>query len=240
MNSLDRLIAALAKLPGLGRKSAARLAYYLLRADPSYVRALAADLIALRERIRPCAICGAYTEVERCDICADPSRETNRVCVVEQPQDVATIEATGEFRGRYHVLMGVLSPLDGVGPEDLRIDQLLRRVPEEAVQEVIVATNPTVEGEATAAHRGRRGYGAAAGQATQAAWGGNLATRPRSAGGQRPGILRSAHRKPGLARARPPRLGVLAPYILSIRMEHFPDGIGSVLRRPSRSTLMVR
>ena len=200
MNSLDRLIAALAKLPGLGRKSAARLAYYLLRADPSYVRALAADLIALRERIRPCAICGAYTEVERCAICADPSRETNRVCVVEQPQDVATIEATGEFRGRYHVLMGVLSPLDGVGPEDLRIDQLLRRVPEEGVQEVIVATNPTVEGEATALLLAKH---------LKELGGGNLATRPRSAGGQRPGILRSAHRKPGLARARPPRLDLV-------------------------------
>ena len=150
MTSLDRVIAALAKLPGLGHKSAARLAYYLLRADPSFVRSLAADLTALRERIRPCRMCGAYTEAERCDICADPTRDPYRVCVVEQPQDVATIEATGEFRGRYHVLMGVLSPLDGVGPEDLRIDLLLQRVREQGVREVIVATNPTVEGEATA------------------------------------------------------------------------------------------
>ena len=150
MNSLERLITALAKLPGLGRKSAARLAYHLLRADPSYVRALAADLVALRERIRPCRICGAYTETEHCRICTDPTRDPVNVCVVEQPQDVETIEATGEFRGRYHVLMGVLSPLDGVGPEDLRIDRLLQRVREEGVREVIVATNPTVEGEATA------------------------------------------------------------------------------------------
>ena len=150
MNSLERLVAALAKLPGLGRKSAARLAYHLLRADPSYVRGLAADLVALRERIRPCRVCGAYTEAEHCRICSDPARDPNYVCVVEQPQDVETIEATGEFRGRYHVLMGVLSPLDGVGPEDLRIDPLLRRVREEGVREVIVATNPTVEGEATA------------------------------------------------------------------------------------------
>ena len=150
MTSLDRVITALAKLPGLGRKSAGRLAYYLLRADPTYVRSLAADLSALRERIRPCRTCGAYTEAERCDICADPSRDPDRVCVVEQPQDVATIEATGEFRGRYHVLMGVLSPLDGIGPEDLRIDVLMRRVREEGIREVIVATNPTVEGEATA------------------------------------------------------------------------------------------
>ena len=150
MNSLERLISALAKLPGLGRKSAARLAYHLLRADPSYVRALAADLVALRERIRPCRICGAYTEADHCRICTDPTRESGNVCVVEQPQDVETIEATGEFRGRYHVLMGVLSPLDGVGPEDLRIDRLLQRVREEGVREVIVATNPTVEGEATA------------------------------------------------------------------------------------------
>ena len=150
MNSLERFVAALAKLPGLGRKSAARLAYHLLRADPSYVRGLAADLVALRERIRPCRVCGAYTEAEHCRICSDPARDPNYVCVVEQPQDVETIEATGEFRGRYHVLMGVLSPLDGVGPEDLRIDPLLQRVRAEGVREVIVATNPTVEGEATA------------------------------------------------------------------------------------------
>jgi recombination protein RecR len=150
VNSLERLITALAKLPGLGRKSAARLAYHLLRADPSYVRALAADLVALRDRIRPCRICGAYTETEHCQVCTDPTRDPVNVCVVEQPQDVETIEATGEFRGRYHVLMGVLSPLDGVGPEDLRIDRLLQRVREEGVREVIVATNPTVEGEATA------------------------------------------------------------------------------------------
>ena len=150
MNSLERLITALAKLPGLGRRSAARLAYHLLRADPSYVRALAADLVALRERIRPCRICGAYTETEHCQVCTDPTRDPVNVCVVEQPQDVETIEATGEFRGRYHVLMGVLSPLDGVGPEDLRIDRLLQRVREEGVRDVIVATNPTVEGEATA------------------------------------------------------------------------------------------
>ena len=150
MNSLERLVTALARLPGLGRKSAARLAYHLLRADPSYVRGLAADLVALRERIRPCRVCGAYTEAEHCRICSDPARDPNYVCVVEQPQDVETIEATGEFRGRYHVLMGVLSPLDGVGPEDLRIDPLLQRVRAEGVREVIVATNPTVEGEATA------------------------------------------------------------------------------------------
>ena len=150
MTSLERIISALAKLPGLGRKSAARLAYYLLRADPSYVRALAADLVALRERIRPCRVCGAYTEGEQCQICSDPTRDSVHVCVVEQPQDVETIEATGEFRGRYHVLMGALSPLDGVGPEDLGIDRLLQRVRDEGVREVIVATNPTVEGEATA------------------------------------------------------------------------------------------
>jgi recombination protein RecR len=150
VNSLERLVTALAKLPGLGRKSAARLAYHLLRAEPSYVRGLAADLVALRERIRPCRVCGAYTEAEHCRICSDPARDPNYVCVVEQPQDVETIEATGEFHGRYHVLMGVLSPLDGVGPEDLRIDPLLQRVRAEDVREVIVATNPTVEGEATA------------------------------------------------------------------------------------------
>ncbi len=164
MNSLERLIVALAKLPGLGRKSAARLAYHLLRTDPAYVRALAADLVALRERIRPCRTCGAYTEAERCAICSDPARDHTRVCVVEQPQDVETIEATGEFNGRYHVLMGALSPLDGVGPDDLQIDSLLGRVREEGIREVIVATNPTVEGEATAllVAKQLRGLGVAA------------------------------------------------------------------------------
>lgn len=150
MNGLDRLISGLARLPGLGRKSAARLAYYLLRAEPSYVRGLAADLVALRENIKPCRTCGAYTETDLCLICTNPDRDLLQLCVVEQPQDVETIEATGEFRGRYHVLMGVLSPLDGIGPEDLRIDELLKRVKMEDVREVIIATNPTVEGEATA------------------------------------------------------------------------------------------
>lgn len=150
MTSLERVVASLAKLPGLGRKSASRVAYHLLRADPGFVRALAADLVAVREQIRPCRVCGTYTETDECAICTDPSRDASIVCVVEQSWDVETIEATREYRGRYHVLMGVLSPIDGIGPNDIRLGSLLERVRRDGVQEVILATNPTVEGEATA------------------------------------------------------------------------------------------
>jgi len=150
VTSLERVVASLAKLPGLGRKSASRVAYHLLRADPGFVRALAADLVAVREQIRPCRVCGTYTETDECAICTDPSRDASIVCVVEQSWDVETIEATREYRGRYHVLMGVLSPIDGIGPNDIRLGSLLERVRRDGVQEVILATNPTVEGEATA------------------------------------------------------------------------------------------
>lgn len=151
MTSLERVVASLAKLPGLGRKSAARVAYHLLRADPAFVRTLAADIVAVRERVRPCRRCGMYAETDTCGICSDPSRDPALVCVVEQSWDVETIEATREFRGRYHVLMGVLSPIDGVGPNDIRVGSLIERVRADGIREVILATNPTVEGEATAA-----------------------------------------------------------------------------------------
>jgi recombination protein RecR len=150
VTSLERVVASLAKLPGLGRKSASRITYHLLRADPGFVRQLAADIVSVREQIRPCRTCGMYTETDTCSICADPSRDSSVICVVEQSWDVETIEATREFRGRYHVLMGVLSPIDGIGPNDIRVGSLLERVRAEGVNEVILATNPTVEGEATA------------------------------------------------------------------------------------------
>ncbi len=150
MNSLERLIGNLSRLPGLGRKSASRIAYYLLRADERLVRALAEDLSQLRQTIRNCSICGTYTDVDPCGICTDPSRDRRSICVVEEPRDVLTIESIHEHRGLYHVLMGAISPIDGVGPDNLRIPALIDRVRKGGIEEVILATNPTVEGETTA------------------------------------------------------------------------------------------
>ena len=150
MKALDELIAQLAKLPGLGKKSASRIAYYLLKADAHYVQSLAQQLIHVRERIHPCRECGAFTEEEVCTICTDPSRDQSLICVVEQPQDVEVIESIREYRGLYHVLMGVLSPLDGVGPSELRVAKLMERLRALPVAEVIIATNPTLEGDTTA------------------------------------------------------------------------------------------
>jgi recombination protein RecR len=150
MNALERLIGNLARLPGLGRKSASRIAYYLLRADETLVRGLADDLAQLRQTIRNCSICGTYTDVDPCGICTDAQRDRTCICVVEEPRDVLTIESIHEHRGLYHVLMGAISPIDGIGPENLRIAALVDRVRKTGVTEVIVATNPTVEGETTA------------------------------------------------------------------------------------------
>jgi recombination protein RecR len=150
VNALERLVADLARLPGLGRKSASRIAYYLLRSDDAVPQSLAADIAALKSTIRPCSVCGTYTDIDPCPLCTDTGRDDTMLCVVEEPQDVATIEATREFRGRYHVLMGAISPIDGVGPGNLRIASLVDRVRAGPVREVIVATNPTVEGETTA------------------------------------------------------------------------------------------
>jgi len=150
MNALERLIANLARLPGLGRKSASRIVYYLLRADDSLVRSLAEDLAGLRQTIRSCSICGTYTDIDPCSICTDPGRDRTTICVVEEPRDVLTLESIHEHRGLYHVLMGAISPIDGVGPGNLRIASLFQRVHAGGVQEVILATNPTVEGETTA------------------------------------------------------------------------------------------
>ncbi len=150
MNALERLIGNLSRLPGLGKKSASRIAYYLLRADRDFLADLSSGIVELRERIRNCPVCGTYTEVTPCSICTDSHRDRTMLCVVEEPKDVATIEAMREYRGLYHVLMGVISPIDGVGPEDLRIRELFQRVREGGIREVIIATNPTVEGETTA------------------------------------------------------------------------------------------
>ncbi len=150
MNALERLIGNLARLPGLGRKSASRIVYFLLHTDESLVRALAEDLGRLRQTIRACSVCGTYTDVDPCGICTDPQRDRTSICVVEEPRDVQTIESIHEHRGQYHVLMGAISPIDGVGPDNLRIASLIERVSRGGVQEVILATNPTVEGETTA------------------------------------------------------------------------------------------
>jgi recombination protein RecR len=154
---IARLIQQLGKLPGVGQKTAARLAFHILRASPEDAAALADAIVELRQRIRFCSVCWDFTEADPCTLCSDARRDPGLVCAVAQPQDLWAIERTGGYRGRYHVLHGVLSPLDGIGPEDLRVDQLVRRCaagPEDAqaVREVIVATNPSVEGEATAVY----------------------------------------------------------------------------------------
>jgi len=147
---IARLVAELAKLPGVGEKTAARLAFHILRAPAEDAAALSSAITELRARIRLCSRCWDFTEEDPCEICRDQRREAGLLCVVAHPQDVIAIERTGGYRGRYHVLHGVLSPLDGIGPEDLRIAELIRRCGEGDLHEVIVATNPSVEGETTA------------------------------------------------------------------------------------------
>ena len=150
MKPLEDLVGLLTRLPGIGRKSALRVAYYLLKADPSFAQALAARIGELKASITFCTICGSYTETDPCPVCSSSSRDRAIICAVEQPQDVVTIEASREYRGLYHVLGGLISPLDGVGPEDLKIRELVARVGKGEVAEVVVATNPTVEGDTTA------------------------------------------------------------------------------------------
>jgi recombination protein RecR len=149
---LQRLVTELAKLPGIGQRTAQRLAFHVLRADPEDAFALADAIREVKERIGLCEICFNLAEGPRCTICADERRDTTILCVVEEPGDVIPIERTHEFRGRYHVLGGALSPIDGVEPEDLKISQLYSRVENGDVTEVVLATNPTTTGEATALH----------------------------------------------------------------------------------------
>jgi recombination protein RecR len=151
---IARLVQQLAKLPGIGEKTAARLAFHILRAAPEDAAALAAAITDVKQKIRFCGVCCDLTEADPCAVCADARREAGLVCVVSQPQDVVAIERTGGYRGRYHVLHGLLSPLDGIGPEDLRVAELLRRCADgaQSITEVILATSSTVEGEATAVY----------------------------------------------------------------------------------------
>jgi recombination protein RecR len=150
MNAIDRLTALFTKLPGIGKKSAGRMAYHILDADPIYAHTLAEQLLTLHSAIKRCSRCGSFTETDPCPICADPSREGSILCVVERAQDVRIIEESREFRGRFHVLGGLIAPLEGVGPDKLTIGQLVGRIRGEGIREVILAMNPTVEGDTTA------------------------------------------------------------------------------------------
>jgi recombination protein RecR len=152
VSAIEELITELARLPGIGRKTAQRLTFHLLQQSPEQAGRLAAALASVTERVRPCEECGNLTEEQPCTICRDPRRDPALICVVEEPSTVAVVERSTDFRGRYHVLGGHLSPLDGVGPESLRMDSLVRRVREGGVREVILATNPSMEGEVTATY----------------------------------------------------------------------------------------
>ncbi len=147
---LRELVRRLSKLPGIGEKSATRLAMFFLKAPEEVVEGLVENLVRLKRDIRTCPVCFHFTDGALCSICADPSRKTGEICVVETSADLLAIEESGAFKGRYHVLQGALAPLDGIGPDDLRIPELLSRLEQEDVREVILATNPTGEGEATA------------------------------------------------------------------------------------------
>jgi recombination protein RecR len=150
-----RLIEELHKLPGIGPKSAQRLAYYLLRIPEEQARSLAEAILAVKERVVLCTVCQNFTEADPCSICQDKGRDRSRICVVEKPLDILAVERTHKYAGLYHVLHGVLSPMDGVGPDDLKIRGLLERLKDGLVEEVILATNPNLEGEATAMYLSR-------------------------------------------------------------------------------------
>lgn len=150
LNALDRLTVLLSKLPGIGKKTAARLVYHILDTDPSYAQTLARELSGLHDAIRRCSCCGNFTEKDPCPICADPGRDRSLLCVVERAQDLRVIEEAREYRGLFHVLGGLIAPLEGIGPGDLAIPALVDRIRQEGIRELILALNPTVEGDTTA------------------------------------------------------------------------------------------
>lgn len=155
-NAFDELTSDFSRLPGIGKKSAVRMVNWLLTQDEAYVRRFSQNLGTLKERIKPCSVCGMWTEVDPCPICSDPLRDKTMLCVVEQSQDVNTIEAYGEYKGLFHVLGGLIKPLEGIGPAQLSINPLLAKIkaaaadPSTQIKEIIIATNPTVEGDTTA------------------------------------------------------------------------------------------
>jgi recombination protein RecR len=154
--AISALIAALNQLPGIGPRSAERIALHLVQAETGSVRHLADALIQAREQVRPCEICGALAEKPRCDLCTDSRRDAGLVCVVERPVDIISIEKSGTFRGKYHVLGGKISPLDGVQPDDLRIAELEKRLTQEAIKEIVLALGTDVEGDATSYYLAKR------------------------------------------------------------------------------------
>jgi recombination protein RecR len=153
---VNRLISEFSKLPGIGPKSAARLAYYILRGGEDEARALADAIIDVKERIGLCSVCFNISENDPCPICSDPQRDRTLVCVVEEPLDVIALDRTGEYNGLYHVLHGAISPVDGVGPDQIRVHELVERVKQTELDEIILATNPNIEGDATAMYIARQ------------------------------------------------------------------------------------
>lgn len=153
--SIQKLLDELERLPGVGPKSAQRIAYYILNTESTQAIRLADAIYEVKEQVRFCSVCFNYAEGEQCEICASPARSHAHICVVSEPKDIAPIERTGVFSGVYHVLHGALSPLDGIGPDELKVTELMRRLAADEVEEVIIATNPNVEGEATAAYLAR-------------------------------------------------------------------------------------
>lgn len=150
MNALEELSESFSRLPGIGKKSAMRISNFLLKSDRYFIERFAKQLVELHSRIKPCSECGSYTETDPCPICSNQLRDRHIICVVEQPQDVTTIENSGEFKGLFHVLGGLIAPLEGIGPEQLSIGKLIERIQKEKPTEVIIATNPTFEGDSTA------------------------------------------------------------------------------------------
>lgn len=150
MNAIDEVVDCFSRLPGIGHKSASRIAYHLLKQNSQEAKRLAQAVSVLHERIHPCKICGSFTEDEICSVCTDETRDRSTICVVGFPQDVNTIAAIPEYRGLFHVLGALIAPLDGVGPDSLRITELVNRIHSGGITEVILATNPTIEGDTTA------------------------------------------------------------------------------------------
>ncbi|MGP1418733.1 MAG: recombination mediator RecR [Sphaerochaetaceae bacterium] len=150
MTAIEELARNLSRLPGIGPKTAARLAYHLIKTDALFNKTLAEQIASIQDRIRPCSICGSYTEADPCEYCSDHTRDASLLCIVEQPQDVVTIASSGVYNGLFHVLGGAINPLEGIGPQQLSFASLEKRVAEGSFKELIIATNPTDEGDTTA------------------------------------------------------------------------------------------
>ena len=150
MTAIENLTKLLSRLPGIGPKSASRIAFSLIKTSKDYNALLAQEIASIQDKIHPCSICGSFTENDPCPVCSDPNRDRTVLCIVEQPQDVITIQSSGVYNGLFHVLGGAINPLNGVGPENLSFNQLLKRIKEGSFTEIIIATNPTEEGDTTA------------------------------------------------------------------------------------------